>query len=137
MKGKTIYLFMTIFCIQSMVSNGQSFSRNTGESPKFVPKYAADKYMKVKVKQNKQGVLLKWQFTEEFDNKTVHILKGVVGENEQIQWKIIEQYELLNTGQKFDYLDENSSFEKAYYRLRISEDGDQVEYTSYYLIEKS
>lgn len=111
-------------------------SKKEVAAPKFLPKNTMDAFVDFNYKISGSAVDLKWQFNKNMDKKTVHLLKGVMNEDHQIKWEIVEEYGPLSIDKiKFKYKDKaTNDNQTTYYRLRISEDGDRVEYTGYYKI---
>ncbi|MGK7397022.1 MAG: hypothetical protein ACNS62_20770 [Candidatus Cyclobacteriaceae bacterium M3_2C_046] len=105
-----------------------------GDQPAFVPEYKADDYLKVDLKQKDGEIYLVWKSKVDCSEKTFHVLKGVINQDQEITWQIIKQFEPQHASNKFECIDPVLG-EQAYYRIRVSEDGDQIEYTRYYLVE--
>ncbi len=104
-------------------------------APQFLPKNSMDSFVKFDYKKLSSAVDLRWQFNKSMNNKTVHLLKGVMQSNHQIKWEIIKEYGPLTDEKiKFKFKDKTENDLPTYYRLRISEDGDMVEYTGFYKI---
>ena len=128
-----------IILLSAILLNAVGQSRNNSNSsdsntPRFLPEYKADDYLKVQIRNKGEGVLIKWKAEKNCSKKIFHLLKGIVKENNEISWKIIKKIDPENEN-KFEYLDQDMSFKKAYYRIRVSQDEDNVEYTNYYLFD--
>jgi hypothetical protein len=104
-------------------------------APKFLPKNTATAFVDFDYKKSANNVDIKWKFNKSFTNKTVHLLRGVMNEDNFIKWEIIKAFgPLANNDLQFRYKDKKVVDQTTYYRIRVSEDGDNVEYTNFYRI---
>jgi len=104
-------------------------------APKFLPKNTANAFVDFDYKKSANAIDLKWKFNKSFTNKTVHLLRGVMNEDNFIKWEIVKAFGPLNDNDiKFKYKDKKVVDKTTYYRLRVSEDGDMIEYTNFYKI---
>lgn len=147
---KSLQILLIILLIPAFTNAQLAYLNNNGDeqkekssvrakkevaAPRFLPKNSMDTFVDFNFKTSAATVDLKWRFSKSMQNKTVHLLKGVMNENHQIKWEIVEEYGPLSDEDiKFKYKDKSIDNQTTYYRLRISEDGDSVEYTGYYKI---
>ena len=124
-------LFVMIFIFMD-VSGQASQNIPNNDVPKYLPEYKADKYLQVNLKEQKEGVLVKWKSEQDCNHKTFHVLKGIIDEKQEISWTILTRID-GKSDKHYQFLDRNRSFQKAYYRIRVSEDEDNIEYTNYFL----
>ena len=105
-------------------------------APKFLPKNTADAFVDFDYKKSKGSIDLKWKFNKSFDNKTVHFISlGCPNDEHFIKWEIVKEFGPLQEDElKFKFKDKKVPDSPTYYRLRVSEDGDMVEYTNFYSI---
>ena len=134
-KTSLLWLFLSVSVSLQAQQAYLASNQTQAETPKFLPKNTAHQYVDFEYKKTHEAVELKWQLNKSFESKTIHLLKGVMNDHYQIRWQIIEEYGPLEGKQKkISYTDEEVQSNTTYYRLRISEDGDMVEYTDFYQI---
>jgi len=131
---KYIFTFpLLIFIVFTSYAQNQAETKEA-KGPSFLPKNEADDYIVLEVSRQSNAINLQWKSKENTKGKTFHLLKGTINDERQIRWEILAAFEATKRKQKFEYVDKNPNLGEVYYRLRISEDREKVQYTRYYLI---